>query len=130
MKEVFYNLRRKLDKNFAADTCVGDFNEKVPATGHCAAVAIVVQQLFGGEFRSVMIGNYSHWFNRIEGTDVDLTGDQFGRPAVQIGPNLYPESNYRDPSHLNENTISRAELLAKRLGFSLGRFRNEAPATA
>lgn len=49
-----------------------------PSTGQCAVTALVVQDRFGGMLvRSVNEGD-SHYWNRLpDGTEVDLTRDQF-----------------------------------------------------
>jgi hypothetical protein len=60
----------------------------------------------------------SHWFNRIDGWDIDLTGDQFGRAPVQAAPagTLYHETRVRHAIDLRPETIARADLLASRSG--------------
>ena len=66
----------------------------------------------------------SHWFNRIrvddQLLDLDITGDQFSYPAIQIKPaeELYPCTRERSPDELNDETLYRAALLARRAGLS------------
>jgi hypothetical protein len=89
--------------------------------GHCAVVAILVNQRFGGEFMSASVDGVSHWFNRFRcnGTwiDVDLTGDQFGGDKVRMGVpgSLWNETRPRSGAELNSETLSRSGLLAARL---------------
>jgi hypothetical protein len=84
--------------------------------------AIVVKQKLGGELVSTRVGEESHWFNRVtvDGYtyDVDLTGDQFGFPPVQIASAgaLYGEPQLRALSEVHQETMIRAGALAQRAG--------------
>ena len=117
-------LRRVLEPAFAPDTALGPFNASVPSTGHCAAVSAVVERELGGSFVSAMVSGISHWFNRftVGGTafDVDITGDQFGYPKMRIAEKgqLYTGTRERQPAELNEETRTRARLLAQRAGLA------------
>lgn len=119
--KTWRNLRKMFDEVFAPDTASSFSSGTKPSSGHCASVAIVVQAICGGQFRSCTISGQSHWYNRVNGIDVDLTGDQFGLPAVNVGKNIYPQSLERQPIDLNDETIDRGILLAKRMGFSIKR---------
>jgi hypothetical protein len=69
---------------------------------------------------STKLGGVSHWFNRVGGYDVDLTGDQFGFPTVQLAPaeRLYSGARPRAFGELNAETLLRAQRLAERAGLS------------
>ena len=116
-------LRRQIQVAFLADTAApgSGWVDTMPSTGHCAIVAMLMRRMFGGEFVSAMPGGISHWFNRIEllGTsiDIDITGDQFGRPRVQVAPagELYTGTRGRLEAHINEDTIRRFELFSSRI---------------
>jgi hypothetical protein len=122
--EKLTELRRRLEGAFHPDTASQGFPGTVPSTGHCAAVAAIVHELFGGEMVSTRIDGHSHWLNRLRlenrTLDADLTGDQFGRPEFQIAPagELYPDVRIRQPAELNAETLERAELLARRAGLT------------
>lgn len=115
-------LRRRLDAAFRPDTASQGFPGTMPSTGHCAAVAAIVHELLGGEMISTLVQGHSHWINRIElngqTIDADLTGDQFGRPPIQIGQpgELYPGLRVRASVELTPETLDRARLLAERAG--------------
>lgn len=111
-------LRQNLEAAFADDTRAPGTVSSCPSAGHCAAAAIVVRRVLGGEFVSALVDGQSHWFNRVDGFDVDLTGDQFSRPKVQISiaGAMYPDSRIRSAAELMDETIRRADLLAKRAG--------------
>lgn len=116
--ERLKELREDMDRAFAADTAVpGGWNAEIPSSGHCAIVAIVVQGIHGGEFVSATVNGVSHWFNRFDGFDVDLTGDQFGRPHMQAASagELYAGTRVREPRELNEETKRRAAIFVERL---------------
>lgn len=109
-------FRARLDKAFSPETAVPGTASAIPSAGHCAAVAVLFRESFGGEFVSTRIDGQSHWFNRLGPVDIDLTGDQFGRPAVQVADagTLYPETRVRDTKDVNNETIERARRLNAR----------------
>lgn len=115
-------LRARLDKSFSPNTALNGLQSDVPSAGHCAAAAAIVWKTLGGSLVSASVNGISHWFNRIQGDDqlldLDITGDQFGYPAVQIKPveELYPYTRGRSPDELNDETLYRAALLARRSG--------------
>jgi hypothetical protein len=117
-------LRARLEESFSPETALNGQQSNVPSTGHCAAAAAIVWKTLGGSLVSTSIKGMSHWFNRIQVDDqlldLDLTGDQFGYPAIQIKPaeELYPYTRKRSPDELNDETLHRAALLARRAGLS------------
>jgi hypothetical protein len=114
------NLRNSLDAAFSSGTAMPGFVGKTLSSGHCAAVSLVINELFGGELVSSTVEGQSHWFNRLEAdgniVDVDATGDQFGLPKVQIGiaGTLYSRTRVRRRDEANHETIERAIQLAER----------------
>lgn len=94
---------------------------KLPNT-QCAAVAAIVQDRFGSGLVSATVQGQTHWFNRLNvggsTIDADLTGDQFGRQAVQFGlpGSLWMGSQLRALSELPEEVIRQAALLAEKAG--------------
>jgi hypothetical protein len=81
-----------------------------PARGQCGPTALVVNDLLGGELcvAEVRLRDGSqrgfHWWNRLDGVDVDLTLEQFGpdelvqEPRVlarPTGPLRRGETQYR-----------------------------------
>ena len=112
----YHELRKALEAVFSPDTAVPGSKTNPPSSGHCAAVALIVQALFGGQLVSTRLEGQSHWFNRIDDVDVDLTGDQFGYPPVQVGPNIYPETRVRTEDEVRMETFIRAFRLAGKAG--------------
>jgi hypothetical protein len=117
-------LRRQLESVFTPKTAYGGSVGPVASYGHCAAVAAILLESLGGELVSASVGGISHWFNRLQigrrQFDVDITGDQFGRVAVQMAPEgeLYQGSRVRARSELDRDTLARAELLRAKAGLA------------
>lgn len=109
-----------LRRNFSSDTALPGTDYTVASAGHCAAAAAIAWASLGGQLVSARVAGSSHWFNRVnlDGRyfDFDLTGDQFGRPPLQMEPaeNLYPNTRVRSALELNEETLQRALRLAQR----------------
>ena len=124
LRAELVELRARLDKSFSPDTALNGLQSDVPSAGHCAAAAAIVWKTLGGSLVSTSLKGMSHWFNRIQADDqlldLDITGDQFGYPAVQIKPaeELSPYTRERSPDELNDETLHRAALLARRAGLS------------
>lgn len=104
------------------DTAAPGFPGIAASAGQCAATALIVKELLGGDMVSARVEGLSHWFNRFRVNnayvDADITGDQFGRPLIQIAAEgkLYQDTHLRAPGHLNEETLRRVRLLAERAG--------------
>lgn len=113
-------LRSRLDRVFAKDTAAPDSTGHGSA-GHCAVVAVMLQDMLGGELVSTRISGLSHWFNRLVNNavwiDVDITGDQFYGPAVRIGDpgEVWNETRSRSRFEVNRDTLRRYALLSARL---------------
>lgn len=141
---TLFELKAKLAPHFQADTSNDPSNYKGGAHGHCAAVAYIVNLLFGGQFVSTKVylreenKEVSHWFNRLSigglELDVDLTADQFGWSSISrdwkdrlwsFGTHMLTQgiscttNKVRAQSELNQETINRARLLMKRAGIPM-----------
>ena len=112
------DIKKLLSAHFAEDTAYPGTVYTTLTAGHCAAVAAIVYDQFGGEFVSARHEGRSHWFNRIEDFDVDLTGDQYGLEPVRVGAtgSLYSGTRVRDAGDMGHETRVRARLLALRAG--------------
>lgn len=124
LRTLLEELRKRLEVVFRPDTAAPGFERSTPAAGQCAAVATIVNALFGGNLVSAVVQGHSHWFNQIQvgraKVEIDLTGDQFGHPPLQVANpwSLYPATRTRDFSELKKETISRAAVLAARASLS------------
>ena len=87
--------------------------------GQCAVTALLINDLFGGKIMRCMTSTGSHYYNNIDGENVDLTIDQFvgERPDYQNG-----EERTRDYLLSNENTKQRYLVLLKNFYNNLNKF--------
>ena len=76
-------LREAMELVFSCDTAYGTCKSYNPAAAHCFMASSLLQDLYGGEIVSGEIGMVPHYWTKIGGRYVDLTGDQFGRPPIQ-----------------------------------------------
>jgi len=74
-------LRCALENSYCQDTAYelvrDEWNINNKTLGHCAVVALIVNDYFGGTIRKCIVGNISHYFNEVDGNIVDLTSEQF-----------------------------------------------------
>lgn len=63
------------------------WNASNPAWGQCAVTALVIQDVLGGDLLRVVVGDQTHYFNRLPGGEViDLTREQFGPRPIPNTP--------------------------------------------
>src|SRR6266581_2299338 len=111
LEHTFVELRARLERAFGPDTAAPGFAGDAPSTGQCAVVSVVVSKLLGAAMVSTKIHGQSHWFNRIgvgaEQYDFDLTGDQYGFPAVRYthADKLYTRTRVRSHQDVNAETL-------------------------
>lgn len=88
LKGQIQPIRDAMDKVFSCETVWGTCRAEAPSAGHCFMASMAVQDMLGGEiiFGKVKLNgeDVSHYWNRIGGWEVDVTGDQFREPEVQI----------------------------------------------
>lgn len=76
-------LEKKLSKAWCGETaypngCGDLFNPDNPSQNQCLVTSLVVQDYFGGDIVHGTVDDHSHFWNRIDGKDIDLTIQQFG----------------------------------------------------
>ena len=108
------DLRLELERLWAADTSADPerWTAGNGSYGHCAVAAMICQDLFGGTLRRGVVNGVSHYWNRLpDGTDVDLTSDQFGGDVAAT------DVRDRDRDYVNSHpaTLTRYQLLTERL---------------
>jgi len=69
-----------LEASWSAETSASsDWSTSLPARGHCAVSALIVQDRLGGDLLRAVVCGESHYWNRLpDGTEIDLTRGQFG----------------------------------------------------
>lgn len=75
-------LRRVIKGLWSKDTCYepqqDDWSSDNPSLGQCYVTTLIINDYFGGELVKVKSSSgASHYWNRINGKDVDLTREQF-----------------------------------------------------
>lgn len=118
-------IRDKLEPHFSPDTA---FNAEQwlaahrASAGHCAVVAIIIQDQLGGELVSRKVDGHSQWFNKLDdGSYIDATIDQYEQTDYGKVVHYFDLNDVRVRSHseLNQNTLERAAILAMRAGFPI-----------
>jgi hypothetical protein len=64
----------------------GKWNPALPAAGQCAVTALLIQDLLGGSLVRGMVAGESHYWNSVDGVDIDLTREQFTKFALDAEP--------------------------------------------
>ncbi|MDD3006485.1 MAG: hypothetical protein PHX30_02805 [Candidatus Pacebacteria bacterium] len=82
-------LEKALLKSWSRETSYysAEWNESNPALGQCAITALIVNDYFGGDivWSEAILSNkqkISHYFNIIDGKEVDLTRSQFPKGTI------------------------------------------------
>ena len=114
-------LKNKLSLAWCAETASGEWNKNNPSLNQCAVTALIVQDYFGGDLlRCKMTDGNSHYWNRLpNGTEQDLTVDQFS--LIKVKPNK-SEFVIRERNYVLSfpDTVIRYVLLKNRLNLLLG----------
>ena len=125
IKNTLEPLREAMDAVFLCETAYGTCNDDAPSAGHCMIASMAVQDLFGGEIVGGEVNRTPHYWNRVNGRDLDLTGDQFGKAPIQVKRGvLYPPGTVfsRQP---HERVGSSGSELAKKHHRFMRRFMKE-----
>lgn len=79
-------LASRVRAAWSADTLADPrWTSSTPSLGQCAVTALVVQDELGGELLRAVVDGVSHYWNRLpDGSELDLTRDQF--PVWVRGP--------------------------------------------
>ena len=113
-------LKRSWNKETSSDP--ENWEEINPSWGQCAVTSLVVQDCFGGDIiwcNAVLSDkrNISHYFNKIDNEEVDLTRIQFpeGTFIPKGIPKLKGFQTTRDYILSFEQTRNRYEILKKKI---------------
>lgn len=65
--------------------CRDNWNDNNKTLGHCAIVALIINDYFGGKICKIKVDGISHYFNVIDNKVVDLTASQFNKKIDYSG---------------------------------------------
>lgn len=113
-------LEKILINIYSKETCYPDCKEQWnidnKTLGHCAIVALLINDYFGGNICKIKINGISHYFNIINDKIIDFTSDQFKVDKIDY-------SNYviktREEVLNNEDTNERYQLLKLKVKLNL-----------
>ena len=113
-------LETILNSLYSKETCYPEcrnqWNDDNKTLGHCAIVALIINDYFGGYICKIKVNNISHYFNLIDGEIVDLTSEQFNINDISY-------ANYviktREDVLMNEDTKKRYEILKLKIKLCL-----------
>ena len=112
LADLFGILLESWCKETAYPSCQHDYvQENDPTYGQCAITATIVYDLFGGTINRVRFSDGgTHYFNRIDGRDIDLTSDQFDLYDIEVN---YEKNEEMSRKYCNKNpdTFKRYQLL-------------------
>lgn len=116
LADLFGILLESWCKETAYPSCQHDYvQENDPTYGQCAITATIVYDLFGGTINRVRFSDGgTHYFNRIDGRDIDLTSDQFDLYDIEVNYEKNEEMS-REYCNKNPDTLKRYQLLVTRM---------------
>lgn len=118
------DIEKALQKSWTRETShdADKWNESNPALEQCAVSALIVNDYCGGEivWAEALLPDgqkISHYFNLVDGEEVDTTRSQFPEGTIiQKGVKRNKEfPTTRDSLLSNENTKKRYEILKERV---------------
>lgn len=101
---------------WGADTSLDDgWTANRPALGQCAVTALVIQDYLGGQLLRAEVEGVSHYWNVVQGTEIDLTRHQFTNFApVDVA------KRSRKYVVSFPDTVRRYEVLRRRVAIAMG----------
>lgn len=125
----FETLTEAISKSWSAETSAfpDKWNPENPALGQCAVTACVVQDYLGGEILNCLAilpdgGTDTHYYNVIDGEDLDLTKQQFmaGSSFSEGQPKTKGHASTRDYCLSFDATWQRYHSLKEKVEQTLG----------
>ena len=113
LKEILNTL---YSKETCYPECINQWNENNKTLGHCAIVALLLNDYFGGNICKVKVNNISHYFNIIDDKIIDFTSDQFKNDKIDYSNHVIKT---RKEILKNDDTKRRYELLKLKVKLSL-----------
>lgn len=120
----FSTLKKALQNSWSKETsyCPNEWNESNPSIGQCATTALIVNDYLGGEivWAEVILPDgkkISHFFNLVDGEEIDFTKEQFPEGTV-IPPGIKKNKNFpttRDFILSHEEQVGRYKMLKEKV---------------
>ena len=112
-------LEKQLLKVYSKDTCYpkcrDDWNDNNKTLGHCAIVALIVNDYLDGDIYKTKVDGISHYFNVINDEVIDLTKSQFNK-EIDYSNRV---KKIREEILDDTDTLIRYNILKMRLELSL-----------
>lgn len=81
------SLTSAIRASWSADSAVRASANTHPSAGQCAVSSLIVQDYLGGELLRSIVAGESHYWNRLpDGTEVDVSRDQFDSFESELPP--------------------------------------------
>ena len=113
-------LETILNSLYSKETCYPEcrnqWNDDNKTLGHCAIVALIINDYFGGYICKIKVNNISHYFNLIDGEIVDLTSEQFKINDISYANYIIKT---REDVLMDEDTKKRYEILKLKIKLCL-----------
>ena len=108
------DLYRALLRCWSEETCASSmrhcWSEDNPTLGQCSITAFIVQDIFGGQVRGVVLENgFVHCYNAVGDCVFDLTSEQFGGEIPRYGDD--PEQRREDHFARQPEKLTRYKAL-------------------
>ncbi len=121
LDDLYHILRKAWSKETAYPSCQAEWVPSDPSYGQCAITAMLVHDIFGGSIHRIRVeGGGTHYFNKIDGSYIDLTIEQFDLYNIPVSyePNEEMDRKYcgknADTSHRYQLLVSQiATILAE-----------------
>ena len=114
-KELEKQLLKVYSKDTCFPSCKDDWNDNNKTLGHCAIVALIVNDYFDGDIYKTKVDGISHYFNVINDEVIDLTKSQFNKEIDYSNRVKKTREEILD----NTDTLIRYNILKMRLELSL-----------
>ena len=114
-KELEKQLLKVYSKDTCFPSCKDDWNDNNKTLGHCAIVALIVNDYFDGDIYKTKVDGISHYFNVINDEVIDLTKSQFNK-EIDYSNRV---KKIREEILDDTDTLIRYNILKMRLELSL-----------
>ena len=112
-----------LEKGWCQETCPKEtlWNKKNPAIGQSGITALLVQRYFGGDIYSFHCSNSTHYYNCIDGCNIDLAFAELKHTRNSNFPPLRTTNLGQNPTQLNRKNREKIKILIKKCDIRLKR---------